>query len=200
MTAKPNRRRYRKDPFTPGSGTMPNAMEIWHMLGPLDEVARQMEQKWGIERLPCLVSEATARKFAAARDRLDQLLADNDSGEDVLARIETDAAILRRGWLALDREATEAGAQPFDQSAWSLMVNGMPAVIVRDQAAAATVQALDPHRTVYTLDEVGILIATALKQIAPAVADVKAEFPGATVTAIKPRSQLAKDLDDEIPF
>lgn len=193
------RRRYRRDPFSPGSEPIPNAMEIWHILAPLDEVARQMEAKWGIERLPALVSEGTAKKFGMARDYLDQQLGANDDGAGDLAAIEAAAANLRKGWLAMDAEATAAGAPTFDPVAWSLTIAGRPAAIVRDPAAAATIQQMDTHRTVYTLAEVGNLLGVALGAVAPTIAEAKATFPGATVS-MKPRSQLAEDLDDEIPF
>ena len=199
MTKRTPRKRYRQDPLAPASDPIPNANEIWHALAPLDEVARQMEQKWGIERLPRLASEASAMKFGRAREYLDVLLERNDDGEGDVEKIAAAAANLRKGWLALDAEATSAGATTFDPIGWSMMVDGHPCVIVRDPAAAGHIQAQDQNRTVYTLDEIANIVSAFRRTKAWAgVEEAKAAFPGATVSVGPPKSDLFED--DEIPF
>lgn len=201
MTKRTPRKRYRQDPLAPASDPIPNAMEIWHALAPLDETARMMEQKWGIERLPCLVSEQTAAKFGAAREHLDALLGANDEGAGDVGQIAAACANLRKGWLALDAEATAAGATAFDPIGWSMMVDGHPCVIVRDPAAAGHIQAQDRHRTVYTLEEIANIVGAFRRTKAWAgVEEAKAAFPGAAVSVGPPRSELGKAMDDEIPF
>lgn len=193
-----NRGRYRTDPLMPASDPMPNAMKVWHALGPLDEVARDMETRWGYERLPALVSEQTAARFGAAREYLDQQLGDNDDGAGDLDKIAEAAANLRRGWLAMEREALAAGRKPFDPHAWSFTIGDQPAAIVQDPAALGAVQKASPGCAVYTLQEIGNLLAAHLRTAAAGIAKAKELFPGATVTT---QHKLGRNLvDDDIPF
>ena len=54
---------------------------IHHALLPLDRAASKMELKWGCERLPSLVSPATAALFGSAKAKLDAAIQANDPQE-----------------------------------------------------------------------------------------------------------------------
>lgn len=187
------RRRRRADPVTaPDLHAIPDAIAIGHALAPLDEVARQMEAKWGVERLPGLVSTETAARFGSATEKLERAIEAND-----LTEIKTRAPILIRGWQALDREATEAGAAPLPKEAWAFEVFGRPAAVVANRASARLVQEIQPESAVYTLEEVGRLIEAATERLAPMVAEAKRAFPGAEVVAVR-RAEFREDED--LPF
>lgn len=197
MTQRP--RRKRKDVLLSGRGDPdPNAQAMWYALGPLDETARQMEIKWGVDRLPALVSEQTAMNFGAVRDDLDDAI---DRG-DVTA-VGQFAAELRRGWIALDAEATAADARPYNPEAWAFEIGGkIKAAIVRDNASVPAVAHLDGECTIYTLEEIGNLLTALFRSQAPAIAEAKRLWPGAAVNVVSrpPQTAVGKLIDDEIPF
>ena len=71
----------------------------------LDEVARAMEVKWGVGRLPRLVDVDLAQRFWA---QLDKLNAACETG--MLSEQEIQAHRMRNAWMALDAAAEAAGA------------------------------------------------------------------------------------------
>jgi hypothetical protein len=71
----------------------------------LDEVAHQMERKWGVGRLPRLVDVDLAQRFWA---QLDKLNAACQTG--MLSEQEIQAHRTRNAWMALDAAAEAAGA------------------------------------------------------------------------------------------
>jgi len=84
-------------------------MGQYYSLQPLDEVASQMDSKWGADRLPRLVSVKTATRFGSALNRLNNAI-DSDNHKEVEKR----AKILILGWRAMDAEAEEMGAAVVD--------------------------------------------------------------------------------------
>lgn len=158
----------------------------------LDEIASRYEREWGVDRLPRLVSEATAQRFQAA---MDLLAADfppaGRSWEDVRASVA-------RGWAALAAEATQRGHAPLPPAIHEIPLEGCPgavAAICRDDvhAQALILRAKAEGRTVstWTLAEVVRVI-----QANELVNVIKDRFPGATVQPMRRQALPA----DEIPF
>jgi hypothetical protein len=106
-------------------------------------------------------------------------------------------------WRAVDRAATEAGAQPVSPDVWEVAGDdGVVYAIVRTTDEAHALAADGRAREVWTLDEV----ARALQAFASASA-IKRAFPGAAVVAIRAPSDPLRGvpdsntpLDDVIPF
>ena len=74
----------------------------------VDQVAREMERRWGVGRLVRLVSPATLVRFRQAHALWTQAYsADRDPAE-----AERTSAMMIRAWQALDAEATAAGHEP----------------------------------------------------------------------------------------
>lgn len=173
-------------------------------LSQLDEVANQMERRWGINRLPLLVTPATAAKFKAAADALDTF---NDHGAlpGWAPTPEALRAVVARGWQAMDAEATAAGAEPmgeaFAEAEWA---PGRFFAIARDdahkQALVLRVKAEKRDVCIFSVQEVGQLIASI-----PDVARICELFPGAYITTppapTRGGKRRADDIDDaDIPF
>lgn len=168
----------------------------------LDEVASSMERRWGINRLPLLVSQATAAKFKAAADALDTF---NDHGALPGWAASADAlrAVVARGWQVMDAEATAAGAEPlgdaFAEAEWA---PGRYFAIARDdahkQALVLRVKAEKRDVCIFSVQEVGQLVASI-----PDVARICELFPGAYVTTPPAPTRGGKrkmEVVDEIPF
>lgn len=165
----------------------------------LDELAHQMEMRWGVDRLPRLVTPETAARFQHWADKLNNAL--EHGGSDVAEL----AGIVERGWKAMDAEATARGCFPLPPACYSvdLRLQGLGIVeIAIDQAHATALiwQARNEGRTVavWTLSEVGTVLV--LHGVAHAA---KEAFPGAVVTALPAEFRPGKrrmDVADEIPF
>jgi hypothetical protein len=167
--------------------------DIKSALDGLDYVAHQAELRWGIGRLRLLVADDLRAKFDRQAEMLDLFLwSDTATCPEIIGKI----AAMRRAWAALDAVATAAGAapRPPEYLECPLPAGGV-ASILADDADAAIVrdQAEGRHVAVYTVSEIGRMIAMAAD-----VLTVKAVFPGAEVTAIRPRRQAK--LDDSAVF
>ena len=111
----------------------PPELVIKAILDGVDAIARQMERKWGVGRLRLLVDDALRIKFDAQKAKLDAAIA-----ADQETYIRAQAEGMRRAWLALDRAATEDGAQPLAPEVWEcvLPASGEVVSIVRTEAEA----------------------------------------------------------------
>lgn len=159
--------------------------------GPFDRMAREMDRRWGLDRLPDLVSPETAARYGSALGKLNAAMEANDPAE-VAARV----GVCIRGMAAMDAEAAAAGHQPISPDAWEIEVDGVTCAILKDDADWPRYAEMRPGVRVYSLREVG----NALAAYGQTVAAVKDLWPGARVTAVRERTQLEKELNDEVPF
>lgn len=146
----------------------------------LDEVAHAMERKWGADRLPKLVDAALAARFRTQVDKLNEALR-SERPDAIVAQ----ASAMERAWNALDAAARAAGAKSIEATIWETVIpsTGEIIAIVRTAEEASAV-ARERNGAVYTLAEV----AVAIDAFGDDVRAVKATFPGASVTAVRPRS------------
>lgn len=180
----------RRDPLV-HPGATSEEMQIGSALAPFDRAVRETEVKWGIDRLPELVSPESAAKWGSAVGKLNAAINSCDV-QEVTARV----GVCLRGLAALDAEARAAGHQPITPDAWEVVVDGVTCAILRDDAAWPAFAELRPGVRVYSLREV----ANALAAYGQTVAAVKDAFPGARVTAVRERTALEQELNDEVPF
>lgn len=174
------------------------------MTSKIDQLATDLERKWGVGRLPLLVSRETAERFGYWRDQL----ADAQEAEfPDPARLAELRGIVVRGWQALDAEAERSGHTPMPpawaEAEWApgrvfaiaLDDEHRQALILRDKAEGRDV-------SVFTVAEIGQLIRSI-----PDVARVMELFPGAQVTVPqaewrrgRSRMQVADGLKDILPL
>ncbi len=163
----------------------------------LDETAHALETKWGVDRLPRLVTPETAARFQHWADKLNAAI---EAGADNVAEL---AGIVERGWKAMDAEATARGCSPLPPACYSIRCDDhiVEIAIDQDHATALLWWAKNEGRTVavWTLQEVATVLR--LHGVAHKAKEV---FPGALVTAMpaehRPGKRRADDLGDEIPF
>jgi hypothetical protein len=170
----------------------PGQLVIQAIIDGVDAVARQMERKWGVGRLRLLVDDALRIKFDAQKSKLDAAIA---VGQEIYIRAQAEG--MRRAWLALDRAATEEGAQALAPEVWECVVpaSGEVVSIVRTEAEAHHV-ARDGE--VWTLAEIGVLI----ERLGNDVRQVKRRFPGSAVVDVRDRDPPPIDWEkgDEPPL
>jgi hypothetical protein len=164
------------------------ANSIHNCLLPLDKTASEMEQKWGPDILPSLVSNDTAMRFGSALGKLNAAIADNDP-EIVSKR----ADILIRGWIKMDDEATERGHKPLPPEIWTYTTEKFKLAITRTSAEAINAAKLARLKgfSFYSMEEVALILES--KTL---VNQTKAVFPGATVKSVSNKTLF----DDDIPF
>ena len=165
---------------------------IHHAIMPLDKIATDLDMKWGVGRLPSLVSSQTASRFGSAKAKLDKAIRSNDPA-DVVARVE----IMIRGWNVMDAEATERGHQPLSPDIWTYATpDGFKIAVARSDADAIKgIRENDRLAgcAVYSLSEIALILKsqTLLNQ-------TKTVFPGAEVKSVFPSGKGM--IEDDIPF
>ena len=182
---------WRKDDRVTWPQSTPRQIETDYAVAPFDEAARAMDLKWGIGRLPKLVPEDMARKFGKALGHMNDCI---DREDPVGASQASENC--RRGLEAMDRAATAAGAQPLPADVFQYDLDGEVYTVARDINAWPAIQQAMPGARLWSMREV----ALALKHYGGIVAAVKDVFPNATISEIRPKTELEKSLDDEVPF
>lgn len=168
-----------------------------YAVGPLDALAREMDRKWGVDRLPELVTPELAAKYGAAMAQLNAAIEANDP--ELCAH---KAGVCIRGLRTLDKAAEDAGRKPATGDYLEYDLDGFKFAVLVDEREWPALKAVRPELLVFNLREV----AQALKAYADVVplGEVKNAFPGATVTKFpkppKPEVDWEKELDDELPF
>lgn len=190
---RPKRQRHGDRLLAPDSSA--NQIRCDHALAPFDRLATEMEDKWGIDRLPSLVSPATAEKYGSAIAKLNEAIRADDP-EAVKLRSE----VCMRGLGVMDAEATAAGAQPLDGECWEYDLEGFKFFLVKDPCQWRAVR--DRHgddAVVFSLREVAVALRAHCRQ-AP-IEELKEIFPGAQVTKLPPLpDDFWKNGGDPIPF
>lgn len=178
-----------RDKSQPREALTDDAFEaVQKALAPLDRIAQAMERKWGsAERLASLVSPEMAAKFGSAQDKLNLAIRINDP-EAVPAKV----AVMIRGWQALDKAATEAGAAKLVPSCIGARHNGQAYVIVTDESDYERACELYGHEScVVSVAE----LLEAYKIIKYRIAGVKEAFKGARLIRAR-----VDGPNDPLPF
>jgi hypothetical protein len=148
-----------------------------------DQVATQMELKWGCGRLRLLVSAELCERFDRQRYLFNQGVWHGD-----LEMVRREASRMIAAWRKLDQAATEMGAAPLSPTVWEITLkDGTVAAIVPDNQQAHAVVAQGRRVAVYSLAEIGRML-----EDYRAVSAAKLTFPGASVEAIR---RPANDID-----
>jgi len=163
-----------------------------------DKVAVEMEAKWGVDRLRMVVDASLREKFDRQRYLLNRAIWHGN-----LEDVRREAKRMATAWRVLDRAAEQANSPTRPPEVWEVAVGSGVAAIVQSDEDVCKVIADGRHVAVYTLAEVGRLLAQF-----PQLAKVKEAFPGAQVTAARkpdrdplycvPDSRAP--LDEGLPF
>jgi hypothetical protein len=163
----------------------------------MDLVAVEMERKWGVDRLRLLVPLDLREKFDRQRYLVNQALWHGN-----LEGVKRETSRMVKAYQALDAAAQTAGKKPISAEVWEIpLPDGTVAALVKTDAEAHKVVSEGRQVAVYTLDEIGRLIAGF-----PQILKAKEIFEGAQITAVRtnisdPLQAVATSelgLDDEI--
>lgn len=173
------------------SGVTQEEIRCDYAVAPFDHMAHAMDRKWGVDRLVELVPPEMAERYGAAMAKLNAAI-DAADPEQVSLR----AGVCMRGMAAMDKAATEAGAEPASQDVWLVQADGKEFGLLRDARAWQSVQ--EKHPGVRLISEREMILAIEMYQRSLAgqmVQSVKDSFPQADVIKIP-----NDNLEDELPF
>ncbi len=165
-------------------------------LNRVDAIAREMERKWGYGRLMALVPDELALRFWSQHDKMKAAL---QSGDQKEAHLQCDR--MANAWRALDGAATQAGHEPISPTIFEAgLSDGTVIGVVADEDAALAADPAGRKMQIYTMKEIARLL-----EGFPAIAKLKSEFPGATVTGARESmppsvTWLSANPEDELPF
>lgn len=191
-TQRPRRERKGDRLLNPGSSKA--QIECDYGIAPLDRLASEYDMKWGIDRLPELVTPELAARYGAAMAYLNECIDAQDPAKCVDA-----AGNCIRGLHAMDAEATRLGRTPATGDFWEFDMEGFKFAILRDGVEWQTAKDARPDLKFYTLREVGVALK-ALSLDHPMFAEIKKTYPKAEISGIRERTPLETALNDSIPF
>lgn len=164
-------------------------------LAPFDERGREMEAKWGIDRLPGLVSPELAQRWGTTIANLNRAMHEG-TPDDVVACV----ASALRGLEVMDAEAARSGHKPATGEVWEYDCDGFRFGVMRDGREWRAAQAQHPDLRLFTLREVGVALK-AINAGHPLIESAK-KIGGAEIVKISEKIDRPNlDLGgDEIPF
>jgi hypothetical protein len=165
-------------------------IRVGSLLTGLDLFAREIERKWGAERLRLLVDDNLREKF----DRQKYLLKVAQY-EGTVEDVEEQVRRMKNAYAALERAAIAAGADQINPAVWEgVLENGKVVAIVRDTRDVQLV-ANQAARGVIVWSMADVLKLIEAQTFAN---DIKEKFPGSKITAIGGTGAGAfDDLDDD---
>ena len=165
----------------------------------VDLLARELEAKWGVDRLRLMVDAELRAKFDSQRHKLNIAIWHGN-----LDDVRTEARRMIKAWKALDAKATEMGRERLKPTVWEIpLPNGTVAALVRSNEDVKDVSPDKRWVQVYTIEEIGRLIVGF-----PEIAKAKEIWKGAEITAVRTNifnntnalGLSMDDLDQPIPF
>lgn len=158
-------------------------------VGVVDELASNMERKWGVDRLPRLVPEDYAERFYRQAKKFDAALAVGSPAD-----VEYEAERMRNAWIALDAVATEAKAEPISVDVWEVPVgDGRVVALVRSREEQFVLAREGRYMEIYSAQEIANLI-----KALPDISKFKQAFPGSEVVDVRV-SPIDWGVGDELP-
>jgi hypothetical protein len=163
-----------------------------------DLVISDAELRWGVDRLPFLVSAELRDRFMAQMDKMNAAI---DRVDPIAVEEEVQTTI--RGIKALERAAVLAGAKELTGEHWeAAMPDGKVLAIAKTDVEVSRVQKDNRDMIVYSVAEIGRIIgAWRDNEEAKTLDAIKRTFDGAVVESVTKQKTITEaQLNDEIPF
>lgn len=184
---RPRRKRMGDRMITPGASA--DEIRCDYALAPFDQLARDMDRRWGVDRLVELVPPEMAERYGSAMAKLNEAI---DQGDPEQVKLR--AGVCMRGLEAMDRAATESGAQAASDDVWLVEADGQQYGLMRDHRAWQRVEEKFPDLELISEREVVLAIAMYRRShLGEMVEALRSSFPDAEVVKVKLP-------DDPIPF
>lgn len=186
MAQRPTRQK--KDDRILHKGATANEIRADLSLAPFDKAVREMDKRWGVDRLPELVSVESAAKWGKAVAGLNGAI-DAQDPDKVKFWVE----VCLRGLTAMDAEAVALGRPVSDPMIWEHEYEGTVYGIIEDGREWPAAYAKRPGIAIHTMREVAVALHEHRNGLVNAI---KLSFPGAEVKAVRrPQADLEDDFD-----
>jgi len=186
MAQRPTRQK--KDDRILHKGATANEIRADLSLAPFDKAVREMDKRWGVDRLPELVSVESAAKWGKAVAGLNGAI-DAQDPDKVKFWVE----VCLRGLTAMDAEAVTLGRPVSDPMIWEHEYEGTVYGIIEDGREWPAAYAKRPGIAIHTMREVAVALHAHRNGLVDAI---KLSFPGAEVKAVRrPQAELEDDFD-----
>ena len=186
MAQRPTRQK--KDDRILHKGATANEIRADLSLAPFDKAVREMDKRWGVDRLPELVSVESAAKWGKAVAGLNGAI-DAQDPDKVKFWVE----VCLRGLTAMDAEAVSLGRPVSDPMIWEHEYEGTVYGIIEDGREWPAAYAKRPGIAIHTMREVAVALHAHRNGLVDAI---KLSFPGAEVKAVRrPQAELEDDFD-----
>jgi hypothetical protein len=154
----------------------------------VDRRGREMDQRWGVGRLPTLVPLEVADKFRAQRRKFSAAVWERDA-----EAVRKHGEAMLRAYAKLDEIATATGAVPGKPDQWEFETPEGLIILVREIGDVGRAELHGRQAKVWSLDEVASVI-----RAHPVLAAAKDFFPGATVESVRPPVEVREELNDSL--
>ena len=186
MAQRPTRQK--KDDRILHKGATANEIRADLSLAPFDKAVREMDKRWGVDRLPELVAVESAAKWGKAVAGLNGAI-DAQDPDKVKFWVE----VCLRGLTAMDAEAVALGRPVSDPMIWEYEYEGTTFGIIEDGRQWPAAYAKRPGIAIHTMREVAVALHEHRNGLVNAI---KLSFPGAEVKAVRrPQADLEDDFD-----
>lgn len=159
----------------------------------VDEHARELNRRWGFNRLPHIVPIEWTERFLTQKRKW-ELACFECTGSPMpehLDRVRKHGEAMLRAFDKLEEVAAAAGKSPTPAQAWEFELrDGSPVMLVRTRAEMAQIESKVP---VWSLEEIATIIGKHADLIA-----VKEMFPQAEVIQMRTSAKVHDALDDSL--
>lgn len=189
MQQRPRPMRQRKEDRVIHQGATAAQIRCDVCLGPFDQAVREMDRKWGVDRLPEIVAPESAAKWGKAMAGLNDAINSEDAD-----KVKFWVEVCLRGLKAMDEEALKSGQPISDPMIWEYQYEGQTYGIIEDGRHWPAAYAKRPGLVIFTMREAAIALHAHRNGLVEAV---KLAFPGAEISGIRDRG---RNLEDDIDF
>ena len=186
MAQRPTRQKKEDRLTNPGATAAQIRCDV--CLGPFDQAVRAADRKWGVDRLPEIVSPESALKWGKAMAGLNDAIQSEDPD-----KVKFWVEVCLRGLTAMDAEAVALGRPVSDPMIWEHEYEGTVYGIIEDGREWPAAYAKRPGIAIHTMREVAVALHAHRNGLVDAI---KLSFPGAEVKAVRrPQADLEDDFD-----
>lgn len=174
---------------------------ISEIIRTVDEHARDVNRRWGFNRLPHLVPIEWTERFVAQKRKWELACFEcvGSLAPEDLDGVRRHGEAMIRAFAALERTAVENGNLPGPAQHWEFQLrDGTPVILVRDRAEMGQVQPDERAVQIWSLEEISDIVAKF-----PELIRCKDALPGAELVELKTSARVWDKLDDEmaeVPF
>lgn len=166
------------------------------IIATVDAHAREINRRWGTNRLTHIVPLDLAERFQSQHAKYSKAAWEccGSLNPDDIARLRTQAEAMLRAYAALERAAVNSGRDDGPPTTWQFeLKDGTPVVLVRDRHELGQVDLDGRAGQIWSLEEIADIVAKF-----PDIARTKECFPGTEVIQLRTPSRIHDKLNDEL--